>query len=89
MTDIIYRIDERDNISIMLVAEACDIRIEDHAAILHTTQQEGFNIIRIGTPVEITNGRWLGYREFMESGLCPGVLKYLLPIIIAEERYKV
>jgi hypothetical protein len=84
MSDIIYRIDERDNISIMLAESKY---IAEHTAVLYTVKHEGVYIIRIGGSVEIPDCKWLTYREFMESARCPASFKALLPIIISEERY--
>ena len=84
MSDIIYRIDERDNISIMLAESGY---IEEHTAVLYSVRHEGIYIIRIGGSVEIPDCTWLSYREFMEYARCPASLKTLLPIIISEERY--
>lgn len=101
--DIVYRIDENDNIYLLFIMRNGTLDalpkglLEMHAVTLHRKEyshdDKTLSLIRIANPVDIENCRWIKYRDFMQQPdvvahhLKHVMLKSLLPILIAEERF--
>ena len=89
MGEIVYRIDEHDNIHIVPCLPKGTVG--HYAPILYSAKyyfdDALHDIYRISKPVEIPGYSWMTYREFMDSCEINIRLKSVLVIIISEERY--